>query len=342
MVTMKDIAGEAGVSQATVSLVLNNRDSEIKISNSTRELVLKTASRLGFRKNQLACEMATGKSLSLAYFVNNISREFASGILAGASAEADRRGYSVKLFTAVNEKDFTRAINRIIEQRIAGVITRGFSPDYFEVLRNEFQKAGIPVASNQYSSADNMVFVDVNDKHGAYDAVCYLVNQGHGRIAHLTNKINEGYVIEREKGYVQAMTESGLNIPESYIYRNDDIGVIESYAFSLFSSCKGERPTAFFCASDYIAMSVIRAIRKAGLRVPEDVSVIGFGNLLMGQFSDPPMTTVEQSYEKTGEILCRLLVDKIHDKNSKNNFEKMIRPSLIIRKSVAQCRQGIP
>lgn len=327
-VTMMDIARKAKVSRPTVSLILNGRETQVRISESTRQRVLDVSKSLGYRRNEIARSMVTGKSNFIG-FTGDISHEYCSMMLKGIVEKAEFRKYYVKIFSDPDPDKFETNVNTIIEQRPAGIIFRSLSKKNYEFISRECRLYEIPFAIAGSSFPGNCgIRVSTADDKGAAMAVKHLIKLGHKRIAHISGDRISGYVELRRAGFLAQMKKMQLDVPENYFIHSDKIEVIEKSAVDLLST--KNRPTAIFCASDHFAMVVIRAARRVGLSVPEDISVIGFANMNLSKLADPPLTTIAEPFIELGQTVADELINEI-EKDDKISLSKQIEKELDVK-----------
>jgi len=198
---------------------------------------------------------------------------------------------------------------------------------------------GIPFAlvdSEHPLAAGVRVYGD--DRGGAGAAVRHLLDLGHRRMVCLSLDVKRWPLASRLEGFRSAMGEAGLPVLKTAVFEHIDPEVIEACALKLLSQTAARRPTAIFCTTDHLAMRTVRAARKAGLRVPEDVSVVGFAGLEMTELCDPPLTTVAQPFHEIGEIAVACLLAELAmpaEQRGRHRVEKIIPTRLLIRVSTA-------
>ncbi len=329
MITMKDIAREAGVSRPTVSQVLNNRHTGIRITDATRERILATAERLGYCRNEIACSMVTGKTNVIGFIGLDLAYDYVSRILNASLMAAINNNFSIKLIHInrnPGEKELLDIIKFCVGQRLSGVIVRLHDRKTFEFLYRELSEHNIKVALvNSCFSFDKVIQIDSDDIMGGKLAVKHLAQLGHENIAFLAgvNKLTSSI---RKKGFLKGMKAMGLSTVGNLINLDDNIAIpakirIEQAAATIFSERKSP-PTAIVCAGDIVAMLVLRTAFHHGLKVPESLSVIGFGNLEFTDLAIPALTTIEQPFEEMGRIVVEKLIQKIRNNDKdKDNFE---------------------
>ncbi len=307
MVRMTDIAEQAGVSRSTVSLVLNNKDVALGIPDATRRRVLSAANQLGYRPNEVARAMVTGKNRILVYLLHDPAQEVAATILSGALREADAHGYLIKLVGRKGTFD-ERDIERCIELRPAGIMALYLTDEMAVYLQQEGARYHIPaVLLDSSFPVDGITRVLSDDMDGIFQSVAHLHGLGHRRIAHLSGPDWSGASVLREKGYRHAMAHFGLDVPSNYIASCEwDFPLMEAAARRVLQAMP--RPTALCCVDDRVALVVLRIAVQMGLRVPEDLSIVGFADLEMASYSCPALTTITQPFEDIGVSSVRSLL----------------------------------
>lgn len=312
MVTMSKIAERVGVSQATVSYVLNNRNNGISIRPETRQRILDTASEMGYRRNDLARAMVTGKNFVLGFLTRNPGDEGAARMMVGAQEEANRGGYFIKLLPVPADGDYRACIERSIEQRLAGILVQNLAPAMLELLRTEAHRYNIPVVLIDDVPPEAWATrVTSDDELGIREAIAHLRELGHRRIGFVAAQAHSVLSQARTAAFRAAMAEAGLNAPDAHICWTDwrKADVIEREVGRLLSG-PGDKPTALLCAGDLIAMTTLRTARQLGFALPQQLSVVGFADFLMAEFADPPLTTIAQPFEAMGRAAVQALLER--------------------------------
>ncbi len=327
MVTRKDVAKHAGVSTATISNVINNRD---VVSTKIRERVLNSVKVLRYKPNMVARSLKTKETLQVALIINDIRNEYYAEVVIGVEEEATLAGYSVCI---LNAKNYDYYMSEVIKRQFDGIIIIADKIPISSI--NEIAENDTPIVfvGNQgYSGVDERVteiFIDMYS--GAYELFEYLFNLGHRKVAYISaralDSINEPDY--RIKAFVTAMNDNGISVDYTSIFIHGDT---LQYAFdSAYSLLMNEnRPTAIFTGNDNLAMAVMEAVRRSGLRIPEDVSVAGFDNLDLSKYLNPSLTTVENPKYRLGKKAMKLLLKKMKGEKVENFF---MQTELIIRKS---------
>lgn len=314
MVTMNDIAARVGVSQATVSYVLNGRKSGVPVRQEMRDRIMQTAAELGYRRNDLARAMASGKNYVFGFVTHLPGEENSNRIMLGAQEEASAKGYLIKLLPMAGFPDYEQAFARLAEQRLAGVMALNFKADALECLREETQRFSIPVVLMDDPPPQNWAASVVSDDaDGQRQALAHLRQLGHRRIGFVSAQSNSPLAEQRRASFLRLMEENGMPVPDTFVvttnWKNPEI--IENGLRRLLEPGRDPStyPTALLCAGDFIAMIALRLARSLGFRVPHDLSVVGFADFLFASYADPPLTTVAQPYEEMGRLGVRYLLE---------------------------------
>ena len=340
MITITDIAAKAGVSRATVSYVLNGRDTSVRISDNTRQKVMETASELGYRRNELARAMITGKNRMLGFWVMQSNREPVVRVLSGAMKEADENGYFIKMLGFDNGALDARTLERCVEWRLSGIIAIHAPGASMRDLYPKIVETGIPfVMVDSQQPPLGCLNIAADNEGGMKAIVEHLTSLGHQKIAFLGGRRESEDSISgaRERAYRATMKKCGLDAHCDVEYGDwqaefTDWENGETAAAVRRLLEKTPRLTAIACASDHMAMIVIRLAAERGLKVPDDLSVTGFDDVTLATLYHPPLTTVAQPFEQIGRVAVRHLLD-LH-----LGDEPQLPAHLIVRGSTAPLR----
>ena len=339
MVTMQDVAEKAGVRKSTVSYVLNGKHKKARIADKTCERIKSIALELGYRRNELARSVAIGKSEVIAFVSNRAKTcEYIGEIIAGILDETTRQSYSLKIYHLQPDNSLNIS-EQIISNRVDGVIFYS-NNSQLQIINEEMKKFDIPCATVNLASEATRVGVTTDDCQGVMDSVKHLTELGHERILYLSHNTftQSEYIIEREAGYRIGMQESlgksaplrierlPQNYPENKI-------VIEK----ILSEPINKRPSAIICINDMDAMELLRLAYQAGIKIPEELSIIGFADLEMAKYAIVPLTTVSQPFEKMGQITAKMLLEVIENRpTEKLPIKKLkLKTKLVVRQSTA-------
>jgi LacI family transcriptional regulator len=327
-VTIMDVAKEAGVSYATVSRVVNNKGS---INPDTRGKVLRAMSKLGYVANMQARSLAGGRSYVVGLLVHGLDTAYMGEIVRGIDEELANASYDLMLYTThrrkTKESTYVAALTRGLADGLLLVLPRDPSA-YNETLQQ--RKFPYVLIDHRGVEQDGPA-VGATNWQGAYDATSYLVGLGHRRIGFITGRMDEGCAQDRLAGYKAVLEGNGLPIiPE--LIREGDFLQKSGYTCTTEMLLLPERPTAIFASNDISAFGAIEAIREFGLRVPHDISLIGFDDIPQASNMHPPLTTVRQPLEEMGRKATQMLLQRLA-----NPEESMARvqlaTTLIIRQS---------
>lgn len=320
-VKLKDIADAVGVTTTTVSYVLNGKHSHT--SEKTCNKIKTVAEKLGYLTDDIARTMVTGKSNVIGFIAMNPSWEFVAGILTGVMQRASEKNLFIKLLSYQNEISAAEIIKICRKQRLAGLICYNLSYEIIDALQKTLPAENIflAVVSNALVPA-GCAHVMANDEQGGYKAVEHLYSLGHRKIAHITGLNNMPYSIDRKNGYLKAMKDFGLPVHENYIFdpslkNSEYIDATLTYIRQLVKR-GADRPTAIFCVSDLYAITVITELQRQGIKVPENISVVGYADMYFGTFPSPKISTVREPYMEIGSKTVDMLLDQKEGRASEN------------------------
>jgi LacI family transcriptional regulator len=314
MLRMSDIAERAGVSQSTVSFVLNGRDTAVRISDKTRQKVLAAADELGYRQNHLARAMRTGNSQMLGFVGGDLCDEHVGRMLDGALQEAEAHGFTLKILPHQEGNDGWATIRRSSELRLMGVAALHLPLDLARDLHKEALHCNTPmVLLDTPVPLEGVPQVATDDASGVRVGVRHLLELGHRRFALVSSDLTSVLAPLRESAFRGALLEAGLPLDEANLVRGNfserHLNVLAARA--LLDRPAPKRPTAIFCLGDAIAAAVLQVANELGLRVPADVSVLGYGDLNIAALCSPPLTTLRQPFRSMGRLAVRHLLDQM-------------------------------
>lgn len=341
MITMSDIAKKAGVSRSTASGILNNHDSKLRISSETRLRVLEAAKQMGYRRNELARSVAAGKSFVLGYLKQD-QLEQESLILEGVLQAASEAGYLVKVIPKGVGEHYGDVVRHCIEHRLAGLVARRFEQNEITDLCQELDIYKIPfIFVDDNVSVPGIGSVTSDDGQGVRLAVDHLCSLGHRNIAFLAGDCSHPQGLLRRQGFLSTMREYGLSVRGNWVRECKwDMSQAEEHTAQIFQD-RATLPTALFCDGDHVAAAAMRTLWDIGLRVPEDVSVTGFGNYSYAEMLHPPLTTIMQPFEQMGRVAIGRLLNIIsasEENESEGQAIELLPTKLVVRKSTAARR----
>ncbi|HEY3329803.1 MAG TPA: LacI family DNA-binding transcriptional regulator [Capsulimonadaceae bacterium] len=338
MVTMSDVAREAGVSPATASVVLNNRQGKVRISESTTRRVLNAATVLGYRRNELARAIGSGKNYVLGYLKIDVAAQELE-ILEGVLKAATEAGYLLKVIPREEPADPAAIARLCVEQRLAGLVARTFyKPHDTELFCQELDRYEIPcVFVDDDADQPGRRIITSDDELGYRLTIEHLAGLGHTRIAFIAGDSVHRQSIQRKQIYRRMMGECRIPLRNDWIV--DSNWVIEStenLIHQLFAD-RADRPTALVCAGDEPAAVAMRTLWRMGYHVPRDVSVIGYSDFSYAKLLNPPLTTISQPFHEIGRAATNDLLHMIDASGIESEPACHVLPTkLVIRESTAK------
>ncbi|GIM29012.1 LacI family transcriptional regulator [Clostridium polyendosporum] len=310
-VSIKDVAKEAGVSIATVSRVLNDID---VVNEETKKKVLDAIKKLGYRPNIVARSLKTQRTKTIGILIPDISSQFYPEVVRGAEDVSNIYDYNVILCNSdvdvEKEKEYLKVLK---EKMVDGVLYMSSSlDDEILDLINELDLKTVLVETKDKEGS--LPSVTVDNVQAIYDATNYILDKGANKVAYIGKRrdVNTAWSA-RYLGYEKALQERGIEVDENYVFC-DTLRVKTGHEGVMSILEKGGKPDAIICASDEIAMGAINTLRENGIKVPEEVSVIGFSNIYAADIFYPKLTTIAQPMYDMGSIAMRMLIKIINQK----------------------------
>ncbi|HEY5664650.1 MAG TPA: LacI family DNA-binding transcriptional regulator [Ilumatobacter sp.] len=324
--TMDDVARRAGVSRALVSLALRGSP---KVSERSRHSVLQAADELGYRPNLNARNLASRRTRAVGLVVNDLHNPYFAGIADGIKRAADRLGYRLLLNSAFLDDDQeSTALDTFVDFQVDGIILAG-SRSGIEVIERVAQAVPVVVASRPLMS-ELVDTVNNDDRLGATLAVQHLIGLGHRHICHIDGGTGAG-AQQRREGYELTMAAHGL---EPHVERGgftEAAGVRAAEA--LFAA--GRPCTALFGGNDLSTLGAMDVVDGLGLRVPADISLVGYDNTFVAALRHVGLTSVDQNRDRLGELAVETLVERVeHGRTAARHH--VITPTLVVRGTTAR------
>lgn len=338
---MKDLASALKVSPSTVSLVVNNRPG---ISEATRNKVREAIKELGCEELLTEPEKVKKDILFFVYHTHGASSsgtpyfpQLFSEIIEGIDSQVKARGYRLRI-TYTDKETIKEEIASLPEGEISGILILAAEMTAEEIGLLDEIKIPIVLIDN-YAEMEKYDCITINNEQGIYELVRHLYEMGHREIGYLHVKRNINNFMERYFGYLTALERIGLKRCDEYIFAVETKGgeVALEEIRSVISQSKNYLPSAIVADNDIVAMYTMRAIREIGLRIPEDVSVVGFDNMTLSEMLDPPLTTIHISKFRMGTAAVNLLIDNM-EYPVLDHVKTEIGVQLIKRKSVRNLR----
>lgn len=329
-VTMQDIARAAGVSQSTVSRVLNDTPTSVPIAVDTRERVREVARRLGYRPNPLARGLRGARTMLLGVIVRDITDPFFASAIEALSTEALARGYNVVLGSAHSKADEAIALRAVLETRHCdAIVLLGDMRDEPRFLA-DLRAAETPVVALWHGTElEGVPTVNTDNRAGITAAIDHLVALGHRRISFVGGR-PLGDIRERRTAFLERAERSGLDTRDGYVQQvsNDPAG--GDLALRALSTL-AVPPTAIVCSTDNVAIGVLHAAAELGVAVPEELSVVGFDDIPISEYLIPPLTTVHMPIAEMTAVAAHLAMDETDEDDPPLDF--VIEPTLVVRRS---------
>lgn len=331
-VTIKDIAEKLNISVSTVSRALKNNP---EISLQTREAVQKLAKELKYQPNPLAVALKTQKSNTIGVVVPQIVSSFYASVVKGIEQVADEYGYQV-FVSSSNEKmeKEEKNVNGFLNMRMDGIIlSLSRATNTYDHI-HKIQDMGVPMVLFDRTSKELEVSkVVADDAAAAHSAVSHLISGGAKRIAFLTGPEYMLFGRNRMRGYKKALADNNLPLDETLISRCD-FTVEDAKNASLELLKRSNRPDAFFAINDELAIGAMTAAKELGIKIPEEVAIVGFSNSRRSRYMEPSMSTMDQNPKQVGREAAKLLFDQMEDKlGAKEAKEVVVHADLLIRTS---------
>jgi len=330
-ITIKDIAKYAGVSTATVSMIVNKNDE--RISSQTREKVLKVIEEYNYVPNRVASSLVTKKTKTIGLVIPDIANPFFPEIARGVEDKANDEGYTVILCNSDNvltkEDSY---IDMLQEKMVDGIVFTASSRR--TSISSSLEKVKVPVITvdRDIPNLTKQGKIAVNNEHGAYNIVSYMIEKGYKKICHITGPLTSKTARDRYNGYVHAHKENNISLLSHHLYDGayTSIWGIEAVDALLKD---GYEFDSIFCGNDMIAVGAMKGLEKHGLNVPNDIGVVGFDDIEIAQLVTPELTTVRQPKYEMGYKAAEMLI-KMIDNEHNDQFEYLLNTEMVIRNSI--------
>lgn len=328
--TIKQIANKANVSIATVSRALNN---DVRVTQVTREKVLQISNDLNYKPNLVARNFVKKTSYAIGLILPDISDEFFTDIIRGVDEITYKNGYYTMVASSHKHRTLADSISTFSQTGLVGgviILMSAMTDD----LKNILDQAKIPVvligAGKQERDLD---IVTIDNYQGAFNATEYLIKKKKfKKIAHITGPAENYDAYLRKKGFIDACKKNGVSINKSFIV--DGNFTIDS-GYHGFIQLYGlpEKPEAIFAANDMMALGCYDAAHYFNVKIPDDISLVGFDDIFMSKYINPSLTTVRVQIEEVGKAAASLLIERLNHSNGKHHSLIKIPTELIIRNS---------
>ncbi|MEQ1761502.1 MAG: LacI family DNA-binding transcriptional regulator [Pyrinomonadaceae bacterium] len=342
--TLSDVAATIGVAPMTVSRVINGNG---YVSEETREKVLEAVKKMNYRRNGLARNLKRQRTDTVGLVIGDISNPFSTELANAVRESLSARGYN--LFICISEhsaKEDIAAFESFVDHNIDGIIVATRSNEEGDERLNEIADSGVPIVvvgrDFRHESVDS---ISADNFTGGFEATQHLIDLGHNRIGFIGAGFENRSRLKRLQGYLSALTKHGIQIDERLITgRRDSSRDTPGYSTEAigYEGMKRLlslpiRPTAVFARNDFTAVGAISAAKEAGLRIPQDIAIVGFDDTPLAVHTTPPLTTVRQPMKLQGQLAAEMLLRRISGEAEDTTEKRILDCELIIREStVAQ------
>lgn len=329
--TLSTISLRTGVSTTTVSRVLSGQSEKYRISKTTQEKVLEEARRCNYSPNIIARNLRTNRTNTIGLILPSVANPYFADLSSVIISEVHRNGYTTIVTDSLeNEENQKANIATLISRRVDGIVAApcGDNPELLE----EINRTTTPVILVDRVFHDSRLpHVTTNNYSGGFEATNYLIRNGHTRIACIQGVRTSVPNKKRVAGYMDALRRVGIE--ENAIVVGNDFSLQNGYLETKLLLNMSPRPTAIFALSNTIGLGAIKAIKEAGLRIPEDFSMIVYDDNVYMDYLTPPVTRVSQPVEEMGKLAVKLLFESI-EKHKRLSTRIELAPDLILRDSV--------
>ncbi|MDT0620093.1 LacI family DNA-binding transcriptional regulator [Croceitalea vernalis] len=332
-ITLKHIAKELEVSISTVSKALKNSE---EISRDTKEKIQAFAKLYNYKPNNIAISLKNKRTKNIGVVIPDIVHHFFTTVVRGIEKHANTKGYNV--IVCLSDESFDKEV--INMEMLANGSIDGFimSLSSDTQLRNDYNhlkevtEQGIPlVLFDRVTNAVNCDKIIIDDKMGAYIATKKLIEEGRKKIALVTTEDYLSVSKARTDGYLKALNDNNIKVDNDIILRLPSMGMQEELFKEFFEKADID---AVLCVNEIFAIYGMRCVKDNGLKIPEDISFIGFTDGLLSKYANPSLTAIAQHGEKMGELAAEMLIEKVESEDESETFQtKILEPTLIERDS---------
>ncbi len=334
-VTIREVARAAGVSVATVSRVVNGT---APVRDETRRRVEDEVARLAYAPNAAARSLITNRTNTIGVVLPDIWGEYFSEVIRGIDISARQSGYHILVSSSHSDLAETGDVLRAMHGRVDGVVV--MSPGASARALEECLPAALPaVLLNSVPGGAGRPALSVDNRGGARAMVARLLADGHRRLALVNGPASNSDAAERRRGFRDALRAAGLP-PDGAVEMAGDFGEESGEAAGKAIALLSPRPTAHFAANDSMAIGVLLALRRAGVRVPEDVAVAGFDDIPVARFASPPLSTVRHDLRNLGERALARLLAEISGEGPSHAAREVLPFRLVLRESTGAGEAG--
>ena len=338
--TIKDIAKTANVSATAVSMAMNNKPG---VSQKTRQKIQRIAEKLQYNPNFIAKSLISRRSYTIGFILNSITDPFFPELAKGIEEYARKRGYNLLLSNT--ERDLQtekKSIDMLRSKGVDGIILATVlkdDPNILPLVEDEFPFVLINRNSMDPNLKNKTSYVVLDNFRGGYMGMEHLYRLGHDRIAIITGNINTSTAILRTEGSIKALSDYGAKVDRELIVEGRYRRHVAYEAAKKLMAMEAP-PTAYFAQDDYMAFGIREALFEEGLRIPEDVALMGFDDTEVASFAGIDLTTISQKKYEMGALGAKILIQNIEKASSGVVSQLILEPGLVIRKSCGHYQRG--
>lgn len=330
LVTLKDVAKFVGVHPSVVSRVINN-DHNLKVRESTRNRILSAVEELNYQPNQSARNLKMNKTKMLGMVIPDFSNPVYASIIHGAEDQAAAQGYNLLLYSMKQRGLDKNYFSHLLENRIDGLLIANSASDDTEVQNLQQTNKPFVLVNRFINGIEQYVILD--DKYGSSLATKHLADLGHTNIAHITGPLYTATGLKRFQGFRESLKEENISFNSNYI-QESEYSITSGYDSMEKLLDLPEPPTAVFAASVLISIGAMKAIHDRKLKIPDDISIVGFHDFEFSSALSPALTTVKMPLYKMGQEAVKKLILVVQgDKKDGMRGLKIDGGSLIVRES---------
>jgi len=333
-ITLKDIASKLNISVTAVSKALKGYSD---VSKSTRDSVIAMAEELHYTPNSVAVNLRTQQTKTIGIIIPSIVHQFFSKVLSGIIEEAEKKGYLV--FTLQSNESIAlekKQIDLLLNKRVDGILmSLATENNDISHLQKVIDNKTPLVLFDKISKIINCSKVVIDDRESAYNAVTHLIKSGCKKISHFRGPLNPQNSIDRYLGYRKALEENQIKYDPSLVYTCEAVTFEEGYEFAKKLYGQHKDIDGIFAVADLVAVGAIAYFNEIGVKIPNQISIIGFSNWFIGSVISPSLSTVDQPGYKMGKKALKLLFKEMNPKKKGEEFipKTIVLPTEIIKRN---------
>lgn len=310
MITIKDIAKITGYSTSTVSAVLGGRADNLGIKQETRQIIMDTSQKMGYRRSNLALQMQSGCSKTIIQFIPDLVDNIYTTVALRATNAAIEHGYTLRQILYRKGESIEKALEYHLGHWPLAFLVWGDIGDNYKMLAEYSKRYNIPIIVVDIMSPYADLSILTDDRQGIAETVEYLYQSGYRRVAHATDTFAAQYAKSRYDIYREYISKRGMEFDEALSFHEEffhDSAKLLEYAGKLVAATR--RPQVITCGSDHMAIKLMMILLQHGVKIPEDISLVGYGGLDISRLAIPKITTISQSFDQFGQKAVELTLD---------------------------------